>query len=133
MSAVFQPRQRPWRWAALWALLLASVATGSLLPAGDLPAPAFAGGDKIEHVFGHGALSAYAAMLFATPRGRMAAALGLLLFGIGLEGAQEAFTATRRADALDVVANGAGVLLGQLVAFTPAMHWLAHLDARMHR
>lgn len=133
MSDAFRPRHRPWRWAALWALMLAAVAMGSLLPAGNLPAPAFPGVDKIEHLVGHGALSAYAAMLFATPRARMAALLGLLLFGIGLEGAQEAFTATRRADGLDVLANGTGALFGQLVAFTPAAHWLARLDARMHR
>lgn len=133
MSAVFQPRQRPWRWATLWALMLAAVATGSLLPAGNLPAPAFPGVDKMEHLIGHGALSAYAAMLFATPRARMTAMLGLLLFGIGLEVAQDAFTSTRRADALDLLANSVGVLLGQLVAFTSAAPWLARLDARMHR
>lgn len=133
MSAVFRPRQRPWPWAALWALMLAAVTTGSLLPAGNLPAPAFPGVDKIEHLIGHGALSAYAVMLFAAPRARLTAMLGLLLFGVGLEVAQEAFTATRRADALDLLANGAGVLLGQLIAFTPAAHWLARLDASMHR
>lgn len=132
MKRLFRPRHRPWLWLAAWVGGLALVAMLSLMPAGDLPPAPFAGIDKIEHVVGHGALSAYAAMLFASGRARLAAAALLVAYGIGIEGAQEALTATREADALDVVANAAGVALGQLVACTRLAHGLAAIDARLH-
>ena len=55
-----------------------------------------------------------------------------MAFGIGIEAAQQAFTATRQADAADVLANAAGVALGQLVAFTRLSGLLAAIDARLH-
>lgn len=132
MTGLFRPSRRPLRWLLLWAAAIALVVTGSLLPAGDLPAAPFPGVDKLEHLVGHGALSAYAAMLFAPARARALAALGLLAFGIGIEAAQQALTATRQADAADVLANAAGIALGQLVAFTRLAGLLAALDARLH-
>jgi VanZ family protein len=128
----FRPRHRPGWWFSLWLVGLASVATGSLLPADELPAQLFPGVDKLHHVLGHAVLSAYAAALFATPRLRMAAAAALLLFGIGIEGAQAAFTVTRAADALDVAANAAGILLGQLLGLTRLSRVIEDLDARLH-
>lgn len=132
MTPVFRPRHRPWRWFALWLLLIAAVAAGSLMPAGNLPTPPIAGLDKAQHLLGHGALSAYAAMLFTPARLRLAAALALLGFGIALEAAQQALTSTREADLFDVLANAIGIALGQLVALTPVARWLAAVDARLH-
>jgi VanZ family protein len=128
----FRPRHRPWRWLALWSVLLALVAAGSLMPAQSLPTPPVPGLDKLEHLVGHGLLSAYAAMLFAPARLRIAAVVSLFGFGLGIEGAQQAFTTSRMADAGDVLANAIGVALGQLVAITPMAGWLAAIDARLH-
>ena len=58
-------------------------------------------------------------LLFDARRSRLRAMLGVIAFGIGIEIAQGAFTATREPDALDVLANSAGAALGQLLAFTP--------------
>ena len=39
------------RWAvAVWIAMFVAIATGSLLPAPDLPPPAFDGMDKLEHL-----------------------------------------------------------------------------------
>ena len=119
-------------WLLLWIAGLALVATGSLLPAQELPRPLWPGVDKLQHLVGHGVLSAYAAVLFVPLRARIAAAAGLLLFGIGIEYAQEMLTATRSADAADVVANGIGIAIGQAIGFTRLARVLERIDARLH-
>ena len=128
---MFRPRHRPARWLALWLLLLVAVAVGSLMPAGDLPRVPLEGVDKLQHLLGHGALSAYAAMLFRPLHARMAAAIALLAYGIGIEFAQEALTATREADGWDVLANAIGIAFGQCVAATPLERTLETIDARL--
>ena len=107
--------------------MFAAIATGSLVPASDLPASAFDGMDKLEHLLGYAVLSGWSVLLFAARPARIAALLGVVAFGIVIEGAQGAFTATREPDALDAAANAAGALLGQLVAFT---RWATALRAR---
>ena len=131
-DALFRPRHRPMPWLAAWLLLLAAVAAGSLLPATDIPHVPLPGVDKLQHFAGHGLLSAYAALLFRPWRARVGAALAILLYGIGIEAAQAAFTATRAADPLDVLANATGIALGQLVAATPLSRALEAIDARLH-
>lgn len=126
-----RPQRRPGGWLALWLAMLVAVAAGSLWPAGDLPGPAWPGLDKLQHVVGHGLLSAYAAMLFAAGRARAFAVLALVLFGVGIEAAQDAFTTSRHADAADVLANLVGLLCGQLVALTPAADLLVRADRRL--
>lgn len=133
MRGVFRPRHRPWRWAALWLAMIVLVAAGSLMPAGNVPTPPIAGLDKLQHLVGHGLLSVYAAMLFASRGARRTAAVALVVYGIGIEAAQDALTASREADIGDIIANAVGVLMGQAVAFTPAARWLEALDVRMHR
>ncbi len=98
--------------------MFAAIATGSLLPASDLPPPAFDGMDKLEHLFGYAVLSGWSVPLFAARRARVAALLAVIAFGVAIEGAQGVFTATREPDVLDALANATGALLGQLVAFT---------------
>ena len=102
-----------------WGLMFATVATGSLWPAPDLPPPACDGIDKVEHVLGYALLSGYAVLLFATARARLAGMALAIAFGIAIELAQGVFTATREPDALDVFANALGAALGHLLAFTP--------------
>ena len=83
--------------------------------------------DKLEHLLGYAVLSGWSVLLFATRRMRIAALLGVIAFGIAIEGAQGVFTVTREPDALDAIANAGGALLGQLVAFT---RWSDALRAR---
>ena len=101
------------------------------MPAGDLPRVPLEGVDKLQHLVGHGVLSAYAAMLFRPVHARMAAAVALLAYGIGIEFAQAALTATREADGWDVLANAIGIVLGQCVAATPLARTLEAIDARL--
>ncbi len=83
--------------------------------------------DKLEHVAGYATLAGYAAMLFGTRRAQASAACGLLVLGLALEGVQ-GWLPWRSADVLDVAANAFGVLLGSLLAMTPASRILQRLD-----
>lgn len=95
----------------LAALLVAGLAM-SLRPLapGAGPENWFAGADKLLHV-GYFVLlwwlGVYARLVSPWMLG-----LGLLLFGVGIEAAQGAFTATRSASFTDVLADAAGLLLG---------------------
>lgn len=123
--------RRPGLWLAIWALMLVAVIGASLLPARELPPVPFAGFDKLQHLAGYAALSAYAAMLFARMRAQAIAGAALVALGIGLEAAQGSWTGSRQADVLDAFANTLGVLAGLLVSATPMAHWLQRLDARL--
>lgn len=120
----------PRLWLGLWALMIVAIVTGSLMPATELPQPLFPGADKLQHLLGYAVLSAYAAMLFATRRAQTSAAVGLVLLGILIEGAQSALTASRLADPLDMLANLAGVVLGQTLRSSRWAGLLQRLDAR---
>ena len=121
----------PRMWLGLWGLMIAAVVAGSLAPADDLPQVWFPGADKLQHLAGYVVLSGYAAMLFASRRALGAAAAGLVLLGILIEGAQWALTATRHADPADLLANLAGVALGQALGATRAAGLLQRIDARL--
>ena len=122
---------RPDLWLGLWALMIAVVVVGSLLPARELPTAPFDGFDKLEHFFGYAVLSGYAAMLFARLRVQALAAAGLVALGIGLEVAQAVLTVSRQADLADAMVNTVGVLAGLALAATPMARWLQCLDARL--
>ena len=128
-----RPFRRPGLWLAVWALMAAAVAIGSLLPASDVPGWTFPGADKAQHALGYAALAAYAVMLFATRGAHWRAASALLLYGIGIEAAQGWLTASRSADALDVVANAAGIAAGLALRRTRAAGWLLWLDGTANR
>lgn len=123
--------RRPGVWLSLWALMIAAVVGGSLLPAHDLPSAPFANFDKFEHFLGYAVLSGYAAMLFARLRAQALAALGLVALGIGLEVAQAVLTVSRQADPADAVVNTLGVLAGLALVATPLATVLQRLDARL--
>ncbi|GHA78463.1 VanZ family protein [Cognatilysobacter bugurensis] len=124
-----RPQRWPHAWLALWIAMIAVVLFGSLLPAQRLPPPAFDGIDKVQHLFGYAVLAAYAVLLIARVRLQVFAMLGLVALGIGIELAQDALTATRRADAADVVANTLGVLLGWSLQRTRLREMLVALEA----
>ena len=90
--------------AVFWAGL-AATAWLSLVPAQTLP-QALNGWDKAQHALGFAALTA--AGLVAYPRSWVRIAVGLLLFGVGIELAQAA-GGLRQGDWLDWLADAAGV------------------------
>lgn len=131
MRDAVRPVQWPRLWLSAWAAMIALVLIGSLLPAQRLPPPAFDGVDKLQHLLGYAVLACYAVLLFAHARLRLLAMAGLVALGIGIEIAQEALTATRRADLADVGANTLGVLLGWGVQRTRLRGALAWIDAAL--
>ncbi|MBT9538397.1 MAG: VanZ family protein [Thiobacillus sp.] len=100
---------RVW-WACAWLGMLITLVV-SLMP------PPFnagvAHGDKIVHLTGYGVLMFWWAQLILQRRGRLA--IAVVLFGIAIEWLQ-GFTPNRQTDALDVLANSSGMLLGWLAA-----------------
>jgi VanZ family protein len=127
-DGVLRTFRRPRLWLALWGLLVAGVIVGSLLPADELPAPPFAGFDKLEHAFGYGVLSAYAMMLFARRRTQAWAAVGLVVLGMAIEIAQARWTSSRSGDPTDVLADLVGVLAGLSIASTALARGLQRID-----
>jgi VanZ family protein len=119
---------RPHLWVAVWLALVALVVAGSLLPAAELPTPRIAGADKVQHFIGYAALAGYAVMLFERARGHAAAAVAVVLLGVAIEFAQGELTQSRRADAVDVLANAIGALAGWALRFTRMRHALQRVD-----
>lgn len=127
--AAMRPLRHRRAWLALWGLMVLAVVVLSLIPPPPMPAVAFRGIDKVEHVLGYLALSAMATALFARMPTRARIAAALMAMGVGLEIAQGTMTATRTPDVLDALANSLGVLLG--LVCTPAVRVVAWLDARV--
>jgi VanZ family protein len=123
----------PRLWVGVWVLMIAAVVTGSLVPSDELPRMLFPGADKLQHMAGYATLSGYAVLLFANRRGRGVAAIGLVLLGVLIEGAQSALTTSRQADPVDMLANLLGVGLGQTLAATGVAGWLQRIDSRLAR
>ncbi|MDP2031670.1 MAG: VanZ family protein [Thiobacillus sp.] len=101
--------QRLW-WACAWLGVCITLLV-SLMP------PPFKEGgahtDKIVHLAGYAVLMFWWAQLILQRRWRLA--LAVVLLGIAIEWLQ-GFTPNRQTDALDVLANSGGVLLGWLAA-----------------
>jgi hypothetical protein len=128
-DATLRAFRRPRLWLGIWICgWLLAIALSLLRPPPiglDVPES-----DKIGHLLAYGTLSAWAAMLFATRRARIAAALGLVALGIGMEFAQGALTDYRMRDPFDALANTIGVALGMLVLLGRAQFALQGLDRR---
>lgn len=131
-AAVLRPLRRPGIWLALWLLAVATVIAGSLLPPPPVPSP-HPQSDKLVHVLGYFVLMAAAVQLFAHRFWLWGVGIGLAALGLGLEWAQGALTATRMFDWHDAIANATGVVLGGLLALTPAATWLQRLEPRLFR
>ncbi|AXK72942.1 hypothetical protein DWG18_12080 [Lysobacter sp. TY2-98] len=97
---------------ALWIAMFIAITVGSLLPAHDLPPPAFDGMDKLEHALGYAVLAGYGTWLFPT-RG-LRVLIGVVLFGVAIEVAQGVFTTSRSADPLDAIADALGAVIAQI-------------------
>lgn len=126
-----KPFRRPALWAGLWMLAIAGVVVGSLLPARDLPPVPVS--DKFEHFAAYAVLAAGAVQLYARRLAWAAAALLLVLLGIGLELLQAQMALGREMDRADALANTLGVLLGLASALTPWRDALLALDSRLFR
>jgi VanZ family protein len=97
-----------WR-GSFWTLLVLTLWL-SLVPVNQLP-PEFHFWDKAQHALGFAAL-AFSGLLSYPGRTRQLM-VGLMLFGIGIECAQE-LTGWRQGDWADWVADCVGLLIGSL-------------------
>lgn len=107
--------RRPRLWLNLWwcGCLLAVVLSLIHPPEIGVRLPE---GDKVGHFLAYLCLSAWSVMLFTRLRDRLLAAIALLLLGVLMELAQGGLTSDRMMDARDAVANGVGVMVGQLAS-----------------
>lgn len=114
-------------WYACGAAMLLAVALVSLLPA-----PAIASGvnDKLSHLLTYTLLSGWFCLL-ARRRAALAASIaGLIAYGMMIEWLQ-GMTGYRYAEWGDVIANGAGCLLGALGYLSPLRRWFADFDGKL--
>jgi VanZ family protein len=71
--------------------------------------------DKLHHICAYGALFLLLTRAYGQTYGIWVLAVGLTLFGLGMEVAQS-FTTYRQADLWDLVANMGGILLAGLLS-----------------
>ncbi len=121
--------KRPGLWLGIWLFGWLLCVVLSLIPPPrigiDLPE-----GDKLGHLLAYALLSAWSVWIFASRRSHWKAALSLVLLGIAMELAQGMLTNDRMMDGRDIVADTLGVLVGQLLAFSPAQQLLQRWDAQ---
>ncbi len=102
----------------LWAVLICCVIVGSLLPAAS-PVMVAVGrlhiNDKVQHFCAYLALSSLPVIGFRDRRRGIVAGLMMFVLGVLLEGGQH-FSPGRAVELGDVIANGAGVSCGTLLA-----------------
>jgi VanZ family protein len=101
--------ERLW-WLAGWFGVALTLAVSLMPPALDINV---SHSDKLVHLAGYAVLMFWWAQLVTRQRWRLAVAV--ILFGIIVELLQ-GLTPDRQPDPLDALANGAGVLIGWLVA-----------------
>jgi VanZ family protein len=102
----------------LWAVLICCVVIGSLLPSSSSVMKAVGGlhiNDKVLHFCAYVALASLPVIGFEDRRRGMVAGISMFLLGILLEGCQH-FSPGRSVELGDVLANGAGVSCGILLA-----------------
>ena len=97
--------------AAFWLAVLAGTVV-SLLPSPQLPDPWFPGSDKLQHTVAYAVLFVLGRQ--AGYRSKWGLPLGVLVLGVAIELAQGAFTTTRTAEWIDVVADAMGIAFGLL-------------------
>lgn len=122
----------PLRYRAVWlaavAVLVVSIATGSLTPATVVPSIGV--WDKFQHA------AAYFVLTFLLTgiverRAYPLAAVGGLLFGGLIEIAQGTLTTTRVMDWHDLVANSTGIAAALSCAYLGAGGWALWVEARL--
>ncbi len=110
-------------WRSLLLLMMAVVSWFAFMPGAD--APGIEHADKLQHLLAFAALGAVSVL--SLPPGRRSvwwAAGGLLAYGAFIEGVQS-FLPGRHADAADLLADAAGIALGQLVLAQLRRRWPA--------
>lgn len=113
-------------WIALSVVLVAAVVYGSLQP--DFGPDVPANFDKVEHFAAYLGLSLWFTGLYA--RGRYwIVVVALVAFGLAIEFAQDAMQLGRSAEALDMVANVLGVMLGLVIALRWSGEWARRFEA----
>lgn len=122
MRELGRPRWWLGVWAFGWALCIA-LSLGPTLPLDGPP-----GSDKLGHFLAYFCLAAWAAMLFRGAGALARAGLALFLLGASLEILQATLTESRQGDLRDLLANGAGVFAGLMVAATPLARLLERID-----
>lgn len=112
-------------------VLLVAVLAGSLV---SLPVPVeqVMLHDKLLHFAAYATLMLWFAQVFRPPLARLLLAIVLVAFGVGIEYLQGK-TLTRQPEAIDVLANTAGVLIGGALAWTPAGRTLAAFERLLSR
>jgi VanZ family protein len=121
-------RFRVW-WIIGGVLMALAIAFASLMPAADLPKVQI--WDKIEHAFAFFVLATWFGGVLRPDRYRWLA-LALVAFGIAIEIAQGAMHVGRVADARDVLADAAGIVIGVAVArLVGADGWMLRLERRL--
>jgi len=118
------PLRYPWLWLTFGWLLVAGVCVGSLVPGTELPR--FLLPDKLVHAGSYFLLMIWFSGLYQRKR-HLAIAVALVALGLGLDLLQY-LVATRNFDMFDVLANGAGVLTGLVLAWLALAGWCQRVE-----
>jgi VanZ family protein len=113
-------------WYACGAALLFAVALVSLMPA----PPSIGVSDKLSHLLTYTLLSGWFCLLARRRTALAFSIAGLMAYGMMIELLQ-GMTGYRYAEWGDVLANGAGCLLGALGYLGPLRRWFAHFDVKL--
>ena len=115
-------------WIAGAGIIVLAIVVGSLLPG---PVVQHVGVfDKFEHAAAYFLLTAWVAGLYER-RWHPAVAVAAFLLGGSMEAAQWAFTATRAPEALDLLANGAGIVGALGASFLGLGGWATWVERRI--
>ncbi|HSN73018.1 MAG TPA: hypothetical protein VLT59_15985 [Steroidobacteraceae bacterium] len=112
-------------WIAGGIALVAAVLFGSLLPVPALPE--VPGGDKLHHLVAYGLLAVWFAGM-VRPGRELHVAVVLLALGGAIELLQGLPALGRSREAVDMVANGWGVLIGLVLARLGLQGWCLHVE-----
>jgi VanZ family protein len=122
---------RPLRFASVWVLLgvLLVLATTvvCLLPNVRGPLPSVNGMDKVDHAIAYLVLTAWFTALLQR-RAWLGVVLGLLLFGAGIEVAQELMHLGREGSLADLLADAVGIGLGMAVTLSSRESWFVRIE-----
>ena len=117
-------------WVAISAVLLAAVIFASLQPNFGPRVPH--NFDKLEHLSAYLVLSLWFTGLVARER-YWVVVCGLLALGLSIEVLQGVMNIGRSAEALDMLANMVGVLVGLTIALGLTGHWALRVESWLAR
>ena len=121
---------RSLNWRGLWLAVgfaIAALVVYVCLRPGGLAAPWIPRSDKLNHALAYLALASWFGALLERQYWKWLV-VGLLLFGGGIELAQEAMPFGRRAEWGDMLANLVGIVGGLICAQGFGAQWLGRLD-----